>query len=65
MKDLHKKAIEEYQCPGCVCGSNTDCYEKIDREQVTDEKKNKTGRASEFYWIGVLFWFLIGCLCNL
>jgi hypothetical protein len=23
-----KDAIEEYQCPGCVCGSNIMCYEK-------------------------------------
>lgn len=23
-------AIEEYQCPGCVCGSDTECYEKGD-----------------------------------
>lgn len=28
MKEEIKKAVEEYQCPGCVCGSDTSCYEK-------------------------------------
>lgn len=23
-----KEAVEEYQCPGCVCGSDITCYEK-------------------------------------
>ena len=23
-------AVEEYQCPGCVCGSDITCYEKSD-----------------------------------
>ncbi len=23
-----KKAVEEYQCPGCVCGSDTECFEE-------------------------------------
>jgi hypothetical protein len=27
-----KTAIEEYQCPGCVCGSDTKCYEKGESE---------------------------------
>ena len=26
--DVTKTAVEEYQCPGCVCGSNIECYEK-------------------------------------
>ena len=25
-----KKAIEEYQCSGCISGHNTDCFEKCD-----------------------------------
>ncbi len=25
---LTKAAINEYQCPGCIVGSNTECYEK-------------------------------------
>jgi len=25
-----KKMVEEYQCPGCVCGNDTSCYEKSD-----------------------------------
>jgi hypothetical protein len=24
------KAAEEYQCPGCVCGSDRECYENVD-----------------------------------
>ncbi len=28
MTDDIKKAIEEYQCPGCTNGSDTSCYEK-------------------------------------
>lgn len=27
MKEDVKKAVEEYQCSGCVCGSDTECYE--------------------------------------
>lgn len=23
-----KKAVEEFQCPGCTFGHNTECYEK-------------------------------------
>ncbi len=30
MEDSIKKAVEEYQCPGCVCGGDTECYEKGD-----------------------------------
>jgi len=30
MKDTHKNAIEEYQCSGCVCGSNTTCFKPDD-----------------------------------
>lgn len=26
MKEEIKKAVERYQCPGCVCGSDTSCY---------------------------------------
>lgn len=26
----HKSIIENYQCAGCVCGSDTKCYEKGD-----------------------------------
>jgi len=28
MKKNVVNAIEEYQCPGCVCGYNVECYEK-------------------------------------
>ena len=28
MNGLLKKTIEEYQCCGCVCGSDISCYEK-------------------------------------
>lgn len=28
MKEEIKKAVEEYQCPGCVCGSDISCYQK-------------------------------------
>jgi hypothetical protein len=27
MKENIKQAIEEYQCSGCVCGYNTECFE--------------------------------------
>jgi len=27
MKDNVKKAIKEYQCSGCMCGNNTECFE--------------------------------------
>lgn len=27
MKEEIKKAIEEYQCPGCVCGMDITCFE--------------------------------------
>ena len=30
MKDSIKTAIEEYQCSGCVCGSDTECYKEDD-----------------------------------
>jgi hypothetical protein len=30
MKDNIKEAIEEYQCSGCVSGSNVSCFEKDD-----------------------------------
>lgn len=30
MDEKIKNVIEEYQCPGCVCGSNITCYEKGD-----------------------------------
>ena len=28
MDEKVKDAVQEYQCPGCVVGSDTDCYEK-------------------------------------
>jgi hypothetical protein len=28
MEDNIKFAVEEYQCPGCISGSNTSCYKK-------------------------------------
>jgi len=28
MKDKIKRAIENYQCSGCVCGCDIECYEK-------------------------------------
>ena len=30
MESKHKIAIEEYQCSGCVCGNDTECYEQSD-----------------------------------
>lgn len=30
MKTKIKNAIEEYQCSGCVCGSDTSCFENTD-----------------------------------
>ncbi len=30
MKESIKKVVEKYQCCGCVCGSNIDCFEKSD-----------------------------------
>ena len=32
MYDKIKSAIEEYQCPGCVCGSDVTCYKQGDSE---------------------------------
>lgn len=29
MKEIIKKAVETYQCPGCVTGSNISCYESV------------------------------------
>lgn len=26
MEEKHKIAVEEYQCPGCVCGMDISCY---------------------------------------
>jgi len=28
MEENIKTAVENYQCPGCVCGGDTECYEK-------------------------------------
>lgn len=28
LDDKIKKAVEEYQCPGCVCGHDTTCYQE-------------------------------------
>lgn len=28
IEEIIKKAVEEYQCPGCVGGSDIECYEK-------------------------------------
>lgn len=28
MNEKIKEAVEKYQCPGCVCGMDTSCYEK-------------------------------------
>jgi len=30
LNDVTKSAVEEYQCSGCISGSNTTCYEKSD-----------------------------------
>jgi len=30
MKPIVKKAIEEYQCSGCISGHNTECFEPCD-----------------------------------
>ncbi len=30
MEDEIKKVIENYQCPGCVCGSDIGCFESSD-----------------------------------
>ena len=30
MQKKIKNIIEEYQCPGCVCGSDITCFEKND-----------------------------------
>jgi hypothetical protein len=27
MEEITKKLVELYQCPGCVCGSDIDCYQ--------------------------------------
>lgn len=32
MDNIIKKAVETYQCPGCVVGSDTACYEKSKNE---------------------------------
>src|SRR5579859_4241236 len=28
MDEIIKKAVEEYQCPGCTVGHNTSCFER-------------------------------------
>lgn len=28
MRNKFQQAVEEYQCPGCVCGSDIECYQK-------------------------------------
>jgi len=28
MNELVKEAVERYQCPGCVCGEDIECYKK-------------------------------------
>ena len=33
-----KEAIEEYQCPGCVSGSDTSCYETNYQNNISCEK---------------------------
>jgi len=35
MKDDIKKAIEKYQCPGCVCGSSTEdgCFGEYEHDE--------------------------------
>lgn len=30
LNDRVRAAIEEYQCPGCVCGSNVECFKEGD-----------------------------------
>ena len=30
--EIIKTAVERYQCPGCVCGSDTQCYRSGDSE---------------------------------
>ena len=30
MEEIIKNAIEEYQCPGCVCGSDIECFQPGD-----------------------------------
>jgi hypothetical protein len=32
MDEIIKKAVEFYQCPGCVGGHNIECYQKGDNE---------------------------------
>jgi hypothetical protein len=34
MKENVIKAVEDYQCSGCVCGSNTTCFEQNDAEGI-------------------------------
>jgi hypothetical protein len=34
MDEKVKKAIEEYQCSGCQCGSDTSCFSKNDETEV-------------------------------
>lgn len=45
-----KAAVEEYQCPGCVCGSGTSCYEQSDNEAC---KKHVAGTM--ITGIGLIF----------
>lgn len=32
-----KTAVERYQCAGCVCGSNTGCYEKNENSEACEK----------------------------
>jgi len=46
MKDKFKKAIEEYQCSGCVRGSNIQCYEKSKESDQIKCSKHVVGTST-------------------
>jgi len=43
MDEIIKVAVEEYQCPGCVCGSDTTCYVKVDDADEESCEKHVCG----------------------
>lgn len=45
MDEKIKRAVESYQCIGCVCGGDTTCYEKGDNEAC---KKHVSGTFISF-----------------
>jgi len=53
MNEKIKKIIETYQCPGCVTGGDTSCYEKGDNLECSKHGSGTLGSGIGMFYLGL------------